>query len=178
MQVLKVLTWPDKILETKAEPITVFDEELQALSDSMHLTMREENGIGLAANQVGILKQILVIEIPWLGKRYKQDTDKKHWHDKRFTLVNPEIVAREDTITFEEGCLSFPELFGEVERARRILVKAQDTTGKQLQIEADDLFSICLQHEIDHLHGIVFIKHMSNARSQAIKQKMLARKNN
>ena len=89
-----------------------------------------------------------------------------------YTLVNPEIVERTGTITFNEGCLSFPELFGEVERARHVLVKAQDVDGKAQVIEGDDLFAVCLQHEIDHLNGIVFINHMTKLRADAIRQKM------
>ena len=121
---MEILTWPHPILETQAEPVTEFNTELRSLSESMYETMRTANGIGLAANQVGVLKQVLLVEIPWLGKRYEQSGEKKDWHDKLHTLVNPRITAQHGKITFEEGCLSFPGLFGEVERAREVSVVA------------------------------------------------------
>ena len=170
---LQIVTWPAPVLETRAEEITEFGDELRAFGEAMHVTMQAAHGIGLAANQVGVLKRILVIEIPWSGKRYGEQAEtRRDWHDRRYTIVNPEIVEREGTITFNEGCLSFPELFGEVERARRVLVKAQDVDGRAQVIEGDDLFAICLQHEIDHLNGIVFINHMTKLRADAIRQKM------
>lgn len=170
---LEIVTWPASVLETRAEEITAFGAELRSLGESMHATMRTARGIGLAANQVGVLKRILVIEIPWSGSRYGNRTEpRRDWHDHRYTIINPEIVEREGTITFNEGCLSFPDLFGEVERARRVLVKAQDVDGRAQVIEGDGLFAVCLQHEIDHLDGIVFINHMTKLRADAIKQKM------
>ncbi len=169
---LKIVTWPAPVLETRAEEITVFDDGLRAFGEAMHATMRTAHGIGLAANQVGVLKRILVIEIPWDGKRYGKNGERRAWHDQRYTIVNPEIVEQEGVITFNEGCLSFPELFGEVERARRVLVKAQDVDGKAQVIEGDNLFAVCLQHEIDHLNGIVFINHMTKLRADAIRQKL------
>ena len=170
---LEIVTWPAPVLETRAEEVTEFNADLRAFGEAMYATMQAAHGIGLAANQVGVLQRILVIEIPWSGKRYgKQVEPRRDWHDRRYTLVNPEIVEREGTITFNEGCLSFPELFGEVERARRVLVKAQDIEGRAQVIEGDDLFAVCLQHEIDHLDGIVFINHMTKLRADAIRQKM------
>ena len=170
---LEIVTWPAPVLETRAEEITEFGDELRAFGEAMHATMQAAHGIGLAANQVGVLKRILVIEIPWDGKRYGKSAEpRRDWHDRRYTIVNPEIVEREGTIIFNEGCLSFPELFGEVERARRVLVKAQDVDGRAQVIEGDDLLAVCLQHEIDHLNGIVFINHMTKLSADAIRQKM------
>ena len=170
---LEIVTWPAPVLETRAEEITEFGDELRALGEAMHATMRAARGIGLAANQVGVLQRIVVIEIPWSGTRYgQQDELRRDWHDRRYTIVNPEIVEREGTITFNEGCLSFPELFGEVERARLVRVKAQDVDGRAQVIEGDDLFAVCLQHEIDHLNGIVFINYLTKLRADAIRQKM------
>ena len=171
---MEILTWPHPILETKAEPVTEFDAELRSLVESMHTTMRVANGIGLAANQVGILKRVLLVAIPWLGKRYEQGGKKQDWHDKLHALINPRITAQSGTVTFEEGCLSFPGLFGEVERAREITVSAQDVDGAEITLAADGLFSICIQHEIDHLDGIVFVNHMDETRATSIKNKMLA----
>ena len=172
-QPLEIVTWPAPVLETRAEEVTEFGAKLRAFSEAMHTTMQAAHGIGLAANQVGVLQRVLVIEIPWSGKRYgKQAEPQREWHDRRYTLVNPEIVEREGTITFNEGCLSFPELFGEVERSRRVLIKAQDVDGRAQVIEGDDLFAVCLQHEIDHLDGIVFINHMTKLRADAIRQKL------
>ena len=170
---LEIVTWPAPVLETRAEEVAEFDDELRALGDDMHTMMQTAHGIGLAANQVGVLKRILVIEIPWNGKRYSKHAEpRRDWHDRRYTLVNPEIVECTGTIIFNEGCLSFPTLFGEVERARHVLVKAQDVDGKAQVIEGDDLFAVCLQHEIDHLDGIVFINHMTKLRADDIRQKM------
>lgn len=173
MTKLQIVTWPAPVLERIAEKVTEFDRALQEFTAAMHVTMKEANGIGLAANQVEVLKRILVIEIPWHGERYKQSDKKKQlWHDRPYTIINPEIVEREGTITFEEGCLSFPGIFGEVERARRVRVKARDVTGGWQEIEAEDLLSVCLQHEIDHLNGIVFVNHLSRLRADAIKKKL------
>lgn len=171
---MQILTWPHPTLETQAKPVTEFGVELRALAESMYATMQAANGIGLAANQVGVLKRILLIEIPWQGKRYEQSGQKKDWHDKLHILINPRIITQTGKITFEEGCLSFPGLFGEVERAREITVVAQDLNGEETQLAADDLFSICIQHEIDHLNGIVFVAHMAEKRATSIKSKMLA----
>ena len=171
---MEILTWPHPILETPAEPVTEFNAELRFLAESMYETMQAANGIGLAANQVGVLKQILLVEIPWMGKRYEQNGVKKDWHDKLYTLINPRITAQTGKITFEEGCLSFPGLFGEVERAREISVVAQDVNGVEIKLEAEGLFSICIQHEIDHLNGIVFVTHMAEERAATIKNSMIA----
>ncbi|MDE3268818.1 MAG: peptide deformylase, partial [Pseudomonadota bacterium] len=99
--------------------------------------------------------------------------EKHFWHDQLFTLINPRLTAKTGTITFEEGCFSFPGMFGEVERARTISVVAQDVDGKEFTLAADGLFSICVQHEIDHLNGVVFVNHMEATHAASIKNKML-----
>ena len=169
---LKIITYPHPALETAASPVTSFDDGLKVFAEDMYATMKAANGIGLAANQVNVLKQLLIIEIPWGGEKYEKFSERQPWHDRLYCLINPKITAREGTMTYEEGCLSFPEMFGEVERARRVVVQAQDLDGNTQEIEGDDLFSVCLQHEIDHLNGIVFVNHMDEAHAQSIREKM------
>ena len=177
MAVLQVVEWPAKVLETPASEVKVFDETLTKFVADMHETMRESAGIGLAANQVGDLLRVITIEIPYVGKEKGEEEEVKWWHDKRFTFVNPIIVKKSGTTRWQEGCLSFPEIYDFVERASEITVKAFDEFGKEFEVQADGLFSICLQHEIDHIDGIVFFKRMSRLKADRIKTKMLKRGN-
>jgi len=174
---LEVLVWPHPILETKAEPVTNFDVEFRQFVAAMHETMHASGGIGLAANQVGHLRRVLVIEIPWSGGRGDGDSKEKQqwWHNKKFTFVNPVIVKREGKIKWQEGCLSFPEVFDFVDRAADIWVKYQDEHGKEHEIHANDLLSVCLQHEIDHLDGVVFFRRMTRFKAEMVQKKMLRR---
>ncbi len=173
---LKIVEWPEKILETPASQVTVFDDELRSFVVSMHETMANSSGIGLAANQVADLRRVLVINIPWAGERYENEgEEKKHWHDKAYTFINPVIEKKQGKIRYNEGCLSFPEIFDYVDRAAEVWVKAHDEHGKEFRVHADGLFAVCLQHEIDHIDGIVFFKRMSRLKASLIKKKMLRR---
>lgn len=176
MAVLDVVVWPAKVLETRAREVTVFDAELKKFVEDMFETMSASQGIGLAANQVGQLRRVITIEIPSLSNRYEEngpEEKKEWWHDKKFTLINPVITKKQGKFKFQEGCLSFPEIFEFVERAAEVWVTAQDENGKSFEIHADGLFAVCLQHEIDHIDGIVFFNRMSRLKAGMVKKKML-----
>lgn len=170
MALLDVLVWPSKVLETRAEPVDVFDESLRQFVSDMFETMYASGGIGLAANQVGDLRRVIVIEIP------AADGEKvEPWHNKKWVLINPTITKKSGKIRWQEGCLSFPEIFDFVDRAAEVWVDAFDEHGKSVQIHATDLFAVCIQHEIDHIDGVVFFQRMSRLKADIIKKKMLRR---
>lgn len=176
MAILEVLVWPNRILETKAQPVKKFDDDLRRFVKDMLETMNSSSGIGLAANQVGDLRRVLTIHIPWAESRYSEQEEKQEWwHNKTFTFINPVVVKKEGKIKWQEGCLSFPEIFDFVDRAEEVWVKAQDENGKEFEVHATGLFAVCLQHEIDHLDGIVFFKRMSRLKAELIRRKMLRR---
>ncbi|MBP6218092.1 MAG: peptide deformylase [Oligoflexales bacterium] len=201
MSVLKIITWPAQVLETKAEDVQVFDQDLKKLVVDMHDTMNDADAIGLAANQINIAKRVLVLKIPYSAPRERGGEDlgdedgeedlegqtkssrKKQrvmeercwWHDKPMTFINPVILEKRGTISYVEGCLSFPEIFEGVDRAAYVKVKAMDERGVEFEVEAEGIFSVCLQHEIDHIDGIVFFKRMSRLKAKSIQNKMLKR---
>ncbi len=175
MAILEIMTWPAKVLQTKASEVTEFDKSLQDLVKNMHSTMDSEGGIGLAANQVNVLKRIVTIHISHNPERYGDDEDSPAWwHNQRFTFINPVISAKNGRVRSVEGCLSFPDIFDFVERSDEVTVKAVDEFGKEFTVEADGLFSVCLQHEIDHLDGIVFTDRMSRLKANTIRKKLQA----
>lgn len=175
---LEIITWPAKVLESRALEVSTFDESLKELAVNMHKTMDQEGGIGLAANQVNQLKRIVTIYIPHIEPRHgdEEPEEKRWWHNQRFTVINPVIVQKKGRARFMEGCLSFPEIYDFVERASEVTVRYYDESGKEFTIEADGLFAVCLQHEIDHLDGIVFTERMSRLKANTIRKKMQARK--
>ncbi|MGE0173875.1 MAG: peptide deformylase [Oligoflexales bacterium] len=177
MAVLPIIEWPNKVLETKSKDVTVFDEKLKQFVKDMHETMDHANGIGLAANQVDVAKRVLVIYIPWSDNKYKDQEEgkKEAWHDKRFTFINPRIVKKEGKISWQEGCLSFPEVYEFVDRAAEVWVEAVDENGKAFSVHATGLFAVCLQHEIDHIDGKVFVDRMSRLKAGFVRKKMLKR---
>ena len=152
MGVLPIRVFGDPVLRLETTPVTDFGPALQSLIDDMRATMDGARGVGLAAPQVGRTERVAVIKV------------KKAEH----VLVNPEIVEREGTIKWEEGCLSIPELYGEVTRARRVVVQALDRNGDPFEIEGTELLGVCMQHEIDHLHGKLFIDHLSFLKRQKL----------
>lgn len=172
MTVLKVVEWPAKVLETKSELVTVFDDKLREFVSDMFETMNEAGGIGLAANQVDVAKRVIVIHIP---SKDEQAEDLRPWHDKKFVLINPVIVEKNGKTKYMEGCLSFPEQYDYVDRSADLILEYQDENGVKQRVEADGLFAICIQHEIDHIDGIVFITRMSRLKSSRIRKKMLER---
>jgi peptide deformylase len=177
MAKLGVVEWPAKVLETKAKEVVDFDDPFRVFVADMHETMRESGGIGLAANQVGVLKRVLTIEIPFTPADAEANSQKKWWHDKKFTFVNPVIEKKSGEIKWQEGCLSFPEIYDFVDRSAEVWVTAQDEFGKKFEVHADELFSVCLQHEIDHIDGVVFFKRMSRLKAERVRNKMLKRGN-
>jgi peptide deformylase len=172
--ILKVVEWPAKVLSTPAAPVEKFDAELAKFVRNMHETMSHAKGIGLAANQVGDLRRVLVINIPWHDDDAEGEAPeiKEWWHDKSFTIINPKITKIQNKTRYMEGCLSFPEMYDYVQRSSEVWLDFQDETGKKHSIHATGLLAICLQHEIDHLDGIVFIDRMSRLKANSIKKKM------
>ena len=153
MTVRRILTVDSDLAELKAisRPVQGVDDELRGLMDDMLETMYAAPGIGLAAIQVGVPKRILVMDLA-------RDEEPKQ---PRY-FVNPEILwASEDTVPYEEGCLSVPEYYDEVERSARVRVRYLDYHGKLIEEDAEGLFAVCIQHEIDHLNGVLFIDHLS-----------------
>lgn len=159
MTLLKVLQFPDERLRTQATPITEFNAELQTQIDDMFETMYQEKGIGLAATQVDYHKQLIVMDLQDEVERPK-------------VFINPEIIASRGDFCNEEGCLSVPGIYAKVDRAEFVTVKALDRHGNEFIVEADELFAICIQHEMDHLKGKLFVDYLSPLKRQRIKQKL------
>ncbi len=156
---LEILEFPDPRLRTKAQPVTVFDQTLLALVDGMFEAMYAAPGIGLAATQVNVHKQLLVLDV---------SEDK----NQPLVLINPVITAHEGTQVYQEGCLSVPGIFADVERADRITVEALDRHGKPLTFEADGLLAVCIQHEMDHLIGKLFVDYLSPLKREMVRKKL------
>ena len=162
----KIVIEPDPILRKKSETLEKVDDELRALLDDMLETMYAAPGIGLAAVQIGILKRLIVIDV-------SKDKDKK---DPLF-LINPEIISRtKKTSIYEEGCLSLPGHFAEIERPAECLIKFLDYNGKEKELSANGLLSTCIQHEVDHLNGILFIDYLSKLKKDMIIKKLIKQK--
>ncbi len=160
---MPILRYPDPRLYRKASPVERVDDSVKKLVDDMAETMYSAPGIGLAATQVDVHKRIIVI-------------DASDARDRLLVLINPEILSREGSQFLEEGCLSLPGVYEPVERALRVRVRALDREGKPFEIEAGELLSVCIQHEIDHLEGKVFVDYLSRlkrARIRARRQKQL-----
>ena len=162
----KIIIEPDPILRKKCEPLEKMDASTKKLMDDMLETMYQAPGIGLAAVQIGILKRLVVIDI-------SKDEEKKN----PIFLINPEIVnLSEQTSVYEEGCLSIPGQFAEVERPAECILKYIDYYGKEKELKADGLLSTCIQHEVDHLNGILFIDYLSKLKRSMITKKLSKQK--
>ncbi len=148
--ILEILKYPDKRLRKKSKPVEVFDEALHTLLDDMYETMIEHNGVGLAAIQVGVDKQILVINIP------RQEDNEQHKEDM-LEIINPVFLKQEGEIVWNEGCLSVPEYYEETKRFSHVTLAYKDRFGNDKVLQADDFLSVALQHEIDHLNGMLFV---------------------
>lgn len=159
MAILLILQYPDSRLHRVAVPVTAVDEVISLLIKNMAETMYAAPGIGLAATQVDALWRIVVI-------------DNSATHDQLRVFINPEIVARSGVSDFEEGCLSVPGIYEKVPRADRITVRALDAQGQHFELEADGLLAVCIQHEMDHLDGKVFVDYLSRLKQQRIAEKM------
>jgi peptide deformylase len=159
MAILDVLRFPDERLRTVAKKILKIDKSITTMINDMFDTMRDENGIGLAATQVNVHKQLVVMDVS-----ENQDTP--------MVFINPEITHREGKTISEEGCLSVPNNYAQVERAEKITVSALDKMGEPFTLDAEGLMAICIQHELDHLKGILFVDYLSPLKRQRIKTKL------
>jgi len=157
---LDILHYPDARLHTVAKPVAAVDARIRQLIDDMAETMYDAPGIGLAATQVNVHERVIVIDI-------------SETHDALRVFINPEIIAQSGRAEGEEGCLSVPGVFDVVERAERVTVRALDRDGKAFELEADGLLGVCIQHEMDHLLGKVFVDYLSNLKRNRIKAKLL-----
>jgi len=159
MTVLTVLHYPDDRLRTIAKPVAEITPQVRQLVADMLDTMYDENGIGLAATQVNIHQRVVVIDI-------------SENRDQPQIFINPEIIAKSGDTTYEEGCLSVPQSYANVERAAEVTVKAQNLEGEWFELKAEGLLAICLQHELDHLLGKLFIDYLSPLKRDRIKKKL------
>lgn len=159
MAILSILHYPDPRLRKKAAPVEVVDERIRQIIDDMFETMYEQQGIGLAATQVNIHQRIITIDV-------------SEERNEPLALVNPEIISEEGSKEHEEGCLSVPDYYDKVTRAERIRIRALDRDGKAFELDADELLGICIQHEIDHLDGKLFVDYLSSLKQQRVRKKM------
>jgi peptide deformylase len=161
MSKLTILRYPDPRLHTVAKPVVAVDERIRALADAMLETMYAADGVGLAATQVDVHECLIVM-------------DTSEQRDHPIVLINPEIIARsEEMKVSEEGCLSVPQIYDKVERHARVTVRALGRDGEPFEMEADGLASVCVQHEMDHLLGKVFVEYLSLLKRDRIRTKML-----
>ncbi|KZE34846.1 peptide deformylase [Crenobacter luteus] len=165
MALLNILHYPDERLHTVAKPISAVDDRIRTLIDDMAETMYEARGIGLAATQVNVHERLVVIDV---------SEDKSGLT----AFVNPEIVERRGDTVYEEGCLSVPGIYDKVHRSEWVRVRALDRDGQPFEIEADGLLAICIQHEIDHLDGKVFVEYLSQLKQDRIRTKLRKREKN
>lgn len=156
---LTILHYPDERLRTMARPVEQVDDALRGLIDDMFETMYDAPGIGLAATQVDHHIRLIVIDV----------SDNK---DAPMVFINPQILSRDGVEEMDEGCLSVPGIYERVERADRVKVRAQDRDGKPFELEADGLLAVCIQHEIDHLNGKLFVDYLSGLKQQRIRKKL------
>lgn len=160
---MKIVKYPDPFLFKAVKEVVNFDEKLKLEAEEMIQIMRQNHGVGLAANQVGLDKQIFVMQC-------KDETS-------LYIFVNPEIIElSEEKATQEEGCLSFPELYFELNRSKKVKMKWKDVLGNEKEKEFEGLEAICVQHETDHLKGIVFINHLKPAKKQLVMSKYMRKK--
>lgn len=159
MAILPILRYPDPRLHKIAAPVQVVDDDIRKLVKNMAETMYAAPGVGLAATQVDVHKQVIVIDV-------------SETHDDLVVLINPRIVASRGKAEFEEGCLSVPGIFENVTRAEWVKVQALDANGKSFEIESDGMLAVCMQHEMDHLKGKVFVEYLSQLKQKRIVGKL------
>ncbi len=182
MSKLKIYTFPDIILTKKALPVSRVDKSYFTIADNMLETMYEAPGIGLAANQVGLLERLIVIDVDYV--RDEDDTrapspDEELKKKNPIVLFNPEVIYREGSTITREGCLSVPDYRAEVQRAEKIKVRFQNVDGIEKELSAEGILAVCIQHELDHLEGKLFIDRLSPLKKDFAKKKLLkARREN
>jgi peptide deformylase len=173
---LSILQYGDPILRAKGRRIEKFDDRLRELTKDMIETMHEANGVGLAAQQIGQALQLTVIDVSQVEDRPSElklnGRQIEPSHAMPLILINPEVKPGAEVESGTEGCLSFPEITGEIERARTIAVRAQNLDGDQIELEAGGLLARAIQHEVDHLNGILFIDRMSSAAKSALSSRL------
>jgi peptide deformylase len=159
--VREILIWPDPLLKQKARPVARVDDSIRTLVQDMFETMYSAAGVGLAAPQVGVLQRVIVL-----------DTRVRQPEAQPVAMINPEIIALEGKTTYREGCLSIPGETDDVERAAVATVKYLDVEGREQTLRCEGLLSIAVQHEVDHLEGIVFVEHLSSLKRELIRKRM------
>jgi peptide deformylase len=159
MSLLTILEYPDPRLRTQAQPVRAFDASLQTLIDDMFESMYIAPGIGLAATQVNVHRQLLVLDV----------SEEKN---APMVLINPKIIATEGSQTYQEGCLSVPGIFADVDRADRITVESLDRHGTAQNFQAEGLLAVCIQHEMDHLAGKLFVDYLSPLKRELVRKKL------
>jgi peptide deformylase len=178
-ELLNVLKYPSPILKRVADPVTEFNSEISKLVQNILFTMYKAPGIGLAAPQVGSSKRIFCIDTDFDRERVTDSSGKDSFRYSNFNpmvLINPVITEKDGEILYQEGCLSFPGIFEDVKRAERITVEYQDTEGKVNKFFAEGVKAICIQHELDHLDGIVFIERLSQLKRTFLLKKFKKKK--
>lgn len=164
MAILPIIRYPDPRLKQVSKPVTIFDERLKTLIADMTETMYDAPGIGLAAPQVNVHERVIIIDF-------------SENHDALQIFINPEIItASKEKAPFDEGCLSVPGIYEKIERPASVTVRAQDIEGNFFEVEAKEMLAVCLQHEIDHLNGFMFVDYLSQLKRDRIKTKMLKEK--
>ena len=159
MTKLAILEYPDPRLRTKAAPVTSVDAGVRRLADDLLETMYGSNGVGLAATQVDVHRRVLVLDV-------------SEERNTPIVLINPEIIASEASGLCEEGCLSLPGIYAKVSRAQKIRVRAQDRSGAAFEMDAEGLAAVCIQHEMDHLEGRLFVDYLSELKRQVIRRRL------
>ncbi len=159
MAIRKILHYPDPRLRRKALPVDTVDDEIRTLIDDLAETMYQAPGIGLAAPQIDVSKRVLILDI-------------SEARNELWVFVNPELLTQEGEQTMEEGCLSVPGVYDEVTRAEKVTVRALDRDGKPFELEADGLLAACVQHEIDHLDGKLFVDYLSRLKQRRTRKKL------
>ncbi len=159
MALRTILEYPDPRLRKRAQPVTRFDAALEALAADLLETMYAAPGIGLAATQIDVHQRVIVIDL-------------SAEHDEPLVLVNPQILTRDGTASTEEGCLSVPGIFDEIARAAKIRVRFQDVRGEFLERDCEEILAVCIQHEMDHLEGKLFVDYLSDLKRERIRKKL------
>ncbi len=162
MAILDILVYPDERLRTVAKPVETVDNDIRTLVQDMIETMYDANGIGLAATQVNVHKQVIVMDL-------------SEERNEPRVLINPTVVKRDGEQIYDEGCLSVPEYYAPVKRAERVKITALDEQGEIYELEADGLLAVCIQHEMDHLAGKVFVDYLSRLKQDRVRKKLVKR---
>lgn len=162
MPIKPILTVPDPILKQASKPVTNFNDELKTLIQDMFDSMYEAKGIGLAAIQIGVPLRLIVMDLVW-GKEEEGEPEKR----EPKVFINPEIINKsEDLVPYQEGCLSVPDVYEDIDRPAKVKIKYQNENGEEIIEETDGLFATCIQHEMDHLNGVLFIDYLSRLKRE------------